>query len=135
MKKYLVFFLIENILFCFTLTAAPSIKASKEGFQPPIVVPIPNDNPVTQEKVELGKQLFFDTRLSKNGTISCASCHNVMSGGEDNRAGSVGINGQVGARSAPTVWNAALQSVMFWDGRAKNLEEQACSVNTHIPVL
>jgi len=76
-------------------------------------------------KVELGKQLYFDTRLSSTGTVSCNSCHNVMKGGEDNRATSLGINGKTGDRSAPTVWNAAFMSAQFWDGRAKNLEEQA----------
>lgn len=94
-------------------------------YSKPNSVPIPVDNPMSLEKIELGKQLFFDTRLSKNGTVSCSSCHNVMSGGEDNRATSMGIDGKTGSRSAPTVWNAAFQSVMFWDGRAKDLEDQA----------
>jgi cytochrome c peroxidase len=76
-------------------------------------------------KVELGKKLFFDPRLSKDGTISCNSCHNVMSGGDDNRPNSVGVEGQHGGRSAPTVWNAANMSVQFWDGRANSLEDQA----------
>jgi len=91
----------------------------------PTAIPIPSDNPMSADKIELGKQLFFDARLSKNGTVSCSSCHNVMSGGEDNRTASVGIEGKVGTRSSPTVWNAAFQSVMFWDGRAKDLETQA----------
>lgn len=77
------------------------------------------------KRVELGKQLFFDPRLSVDGSISCNSCHNVMLGGEDNRAHSMGVKGQLGGRSAPTVWNAKFMSVMFWDGRAKTLEEQA----------
>ena len=76
-------------------------------------------------KVELGKKLFFDPRMSKDGTISCNSCHNVMSGGDDNRPNSVGVEGQHGGRSAPTVWNAANMSVQFWDGRANTLEDQA----------
>lgn len=87
--------------------------------------PIPKDNPMTKEKIELGKMLYFDPRLSKTGTVSCNSCHNVMGGGEDNRAVSVGIDGKVGNRSSPTVWNSAFLSVQFWDGRAKSLEEQA----------
>jgi len=88
-------------------------------------IPTPQDNPQTEEKVVLGKHLFFDPRLSKDGTISCNSCHNVMNGGEDNRPNSVGVGGQTGGRSAPTVWNSAFLSVQFWDGRAKTLEEQA----------
>ncbi len=76
-------------------------------------------------KVELGKKLFFDPRMSKDGTISCNSCHNVMAGGDDNRPNSVGVEGQHGGRSAPTVWNAANMSVQFWDGRANSLEDQA----------
>ena len=85
----------------------------------------PKDNPITPAKVELGKQLYFDPRLSKDGTVSCNSCHNVMSNGTDNRAVSAGINGQLGGRSAPTVWNSGLHSVQFWDGRAATLEDQA----------
>lgn len=88
-------------------------------------VPVPKDNPMTPEKIELGKQLFFDPRLSSSGTISCNSCHNVMAGGEDNRSFSAGVRAQLGDRSAPTVWNSAFQSVQFWDGRAPTLEEQA----------
>lgn len=79
----------------------------------------------TSDKQELGKKLFFDPRLSKTANVSCNSCHNVMSGGDDARSTSVGIKGQVGGRNAPTVWNAALHSVQFWDGRAKDLKEQA----------
>ncbi|MBS1958210.1 MAG: cytochrome-c peroxidase [Bdellovibrionales bacterium] len=91
----------------------------------PAKPPIPADNPQTPAKIELGKKLYFDPRISKQGTISCNSCHNVMLGGDDNRPNSIGHNGQRGARSAPTVWNSAFLSVQFWDGRAKSLEEQA----------
>jgi len=87
--------------------------------------PIPADNPQSEAKIELGKTLYFDPRLSSTGTVACASCHNVMAGGEDNRPNSVGVLNQRGGRSAPTVWNAAFQSVQFWDGRAASLEEQA----------
>jgi len=85
----------------------------------------PAHNPPTAAKIELGKQLYFDPRLSATGTVSCNSCHNVMEAGEDDRPVSVGVDGQKGARSAPTVWNAAFLSVQFWDGRAASLEEQA----------
>lgn len=88
-------------------------------------MPAPADNPQTEVKVELGKMLYFDPRLSKHGTLSCNSCHNVMEGGDDSRPNSVGISDARGGRSAPSVWNAALLSVQFWDGRAASLEEQA----------
>ncbi|MET0090165.1 MAG: cytochrome-c peroxidase [Candidatus Thiodiazotropha sp.] len=91
----------------------------------PKSAPEPADNPTTPEKVELGKMLFFDPRLSSNGTVSCFSCHNVMEGGDDHRSTSIGVHGQAGGRNAPTVWNAAYHSVQFWDGRAASLEDQA----------
>ncbi len=93
--------------------------------QMPSHVPIPKDNPQTAAKVELGKQLFFDPRISITGTVSCNSCHNVMSNGTDNRPVSLGAHGKPGDRNAPTVFNAAFRSVQFWDGRAASLEDQA----------
>jgi len=88
--------------------------------------PVPAHNPMSAAKVELGRQLFFDPRLSLDGTVSCASCHNVITGGgDDDRATSVGVGGKLGNRSAPTVLNSAFMSVLFWDGRAVSLEEQA----------
>lgn len=108
------------------LLLALSGAAAAYEWQPlPTRAPEPADNPSTEAKVELGKMLFFDPRLSSTGSVSCNSCHNVMASGEDNRAGSVGVHGQVGGRTAPTVWNAAFNSVQFWDGRAPSLEEQA----------
>jgi cytochrome c peroxidase len=91
----------------------------------PKTPPVPKDNPMTPEKVYLGRQLYMDPRLSKDGTVSCNSCHNVMASGGDNRPFSAGIKGQLGGRSAPTVWNSAFHTVQFWDGRAASLEEQA----------
>lgn len=88
-------------------------------------VPTPADNPTTAAKVALGKQLYFDPRLSIDGTVSCNSCHNIMSSGTDNRSTSVGVDGQRGGRNAPTVWNAAFMTAQFWDGRAATLEDQA----------
>lgn len=86
---------------------------------------IPADNPQTPEKIELGKQLFFDPRFSSTGTVSCNTCHNLMLGGDDNRPLSMGVHGLTGPRNSPTVWNAALHATQFWDGRAASLEEQA----------
>ncbi|MCU7932304.1 MAG: c-type cytochrome [Candidatus Thiodiazotropha sp. (ex Codakia rugifera)] len=92
----------------------------------PEQAPSPKNNPVTPEKVALGERLFFDKKLSRDGTLSCSTCHDVIGGsGDDGRARSIGIDGQQGGRNAPTVWNTAFQSVLFWDGRAVSLEEQA----------
>ncbi|WP_261343222.1 cytochrome c peroxidase [Gimesia maris] len=93
--------------------------------QLPSTVADPDDNPTTPAKVELGKKLFFDPRLSLTGTISCNSCHNLMEGGDDGRPSSMGVHGRIGPRNAPTVWNSAFQTTQFWDGRAVDLEEQA----------
>jgi cytochrome c peroxidase len=102
-----------------------SLSASADFKALPDSPPIPVDNPQTKEKIELGKMLFFDPRLSMDGTISCNSCHNVMSHGGDGRPVGAGIHGQRGGRGSPTVWNSAYHTVQFWDGRAVSLEEQA----------
>lgn len=104
---------------------AQTLKGPWASFVLPDKAPVPEDNPMTPAKIELGKQLYFDPRLSLTGTVSCNSCHNVMAGGDDARPVSVGIEGQLGERSAPTVWNAAFLSTQFWDGRAPTLEDQA----------
>jgi cytochrome c peroxidase len=92
----------------------------------PIASYVPAANPLTKGKVELGKQLYFDPRVSLDGTVSCATCHNPEKGWTDSPlATSVGIDGQVGARNAPTVLNAVYGRTMFWDGRAPSLEGQA----------
>ncbi|KAF0192426.1 MAG: cytochrome c peroxidase [Gammaproteobacteria bacterium] len=101
----------------------PALASAMEAL--PALPPIPSDNPMSAAKVELGKQLFFDPRLSIDGTVSCNSCHNVMASGTDNRSVSVGVSGLKGGRSAPTVWNAAFLTAQFWDGRAATLEDQA----------
>lgn len=98
---------------------------AEEWLPLPAYSPVPDDNPQTATRIELGKQLFFDPRFSSTGTVSCNSCHNLMSGGDDSRATSIGVHGLAGPRNAPTVWNAAFHSVQFWDGRAASLEEQA----------
>ena len=110
------------------LSAAILLFASQAAFgleALPAAPDIPANNQMSAAKVELGKQLFFEPRLSVDGTSSCNSCHSVMSSGTDNRPVSVGVAGQKGGRSAPTVWNAAYMSVQFWDGRAASLEDQA----------
>ena len=83
------------------------------------------ENPLTPAKVRLGKILYFDTRLSKDGTQSCNTCHNLETYGVDNLAVSPGDNGGNGVRNSPTVLNSAFHATQFWDGRAKDVEEQA----------
>lgn len=85
----------------------------------------PSNNPTTPEKVELGRMLFHEPRLSQSGRISCSSCHNLALYGVDGRPTSLGHNAQVGSRNAPTVFNASLHFSQFWDGRAADLESQA----------
>jgi cytochrome c peroxidase len=84
-----------------------------------------NSNPLTEEKIALGRMLFYETRLSKSHQISCNSCHALDKYGMDNQSTSDGHKGQVGDRNSPTVYNAAEQFVQFWDGRAADVEAQA----------
>ncbi len=111
MKKILVFtlsvFILTTYLFC----------------EP--IKPIPSEMKVNLKKAALGKKLFFDPILSKDGTISCASCHDLQNGGDDGLKFSFGINGQEGDINSPTVYNAVFNFRQFWDGRAKDLKEQA----------
>lgn len=108
---------------------APSDKEIKAAISTLYALPstpiIPKDNQQSPAKIELGKALYFDPRLSSDGTISCNSCHNIMAGGDDGRPVGVGVKGQRGGRGSPTVWNSAYNSVQFWDGRADSLEDQA----------
>ncbi|MEE3326837.1 MAG: cytochrome-c peroxidase, partial [Myxococcota bacterium] len=83
------------------------------------------ERPMTPERVELGRLLFYDPRLSKAQTISCNSCHRLDKYGVDGEATSPGHKGQRGVRNSPTVLNAGLHVAQFWDGRAADLEEQA----------
>jgi cytochrome c peroxidase len=90
-----------------------------------VPIPWPKENPYSPEKAELGWLLYFDKRLSGDGTVSCASCHDPKNGFTDGQAFSKGIRNQLGGRSAPTVINRAYSLEQFWDGRAKTLEDQA----------
>lgn len=89
------------------------------------ITPIPVQDKVDAPKVELGKKLFFDPRLSKSGFLSCNSCHNLSTGGADNLPSSIGHKWQLGPINSPTVLNARFNLAQFWDGRAKDLKEQA----------
>lgn len=107
------------LLFCWKLVAVPP---TPEGLPP---VQWPKDNPYSAEKVELGRLLYFDKRLSANGTVACASCHDPAKAFTDSHPLAVGIDEKVGTRHAPTVINSAYNGLQFWDGRAATLEEQA----------
>ena len=89
------------------------------------VQPIEAVKPGSPEKVELGKMLFFEPRLSRSNAISCNSCHNLATGGVDNQVSSLGHQWKEGPINSPTVLNSSLNFVQFWDGRAKDLKEQA----------
>ncbi|MBF0673673.1 MAG: cytochrome-c peroxidase [Pseudomonas sp.] len=102
------------------VTGAWAALPSNEPIQP--IEPATVTNPA---KVELGKQLWFDPRLSKSGFISCNSCHNLSMGGSDNLPTSIGHNWQEGPINSPTVLNSSLNLAQFWDGRAADLKEQA----------
>jgi len=84
-----------------------------------------DDNPLSDDKIELGRLLYYDPRLSKNHDISCNSCHDLANFGVDGKPTSPGHKGQLGDRNSPTVYNAALHFAQFWDGRAEDVEEQA----------
>ncbi|MHC4380233.1 MAG: cytochrome-c peroxidase [Planctomycetota bacterium] len=127
------------------ILALASVLASQEPSQepskPPILdgvepsfmqffAPLPanmetDGRSATEAQVSLGRKLFFEERLSKDGTISCNSCHGLDSFGVDNRQFSLGVDGQLGGRNAPSVFHAAGHVSQFWDGRATDVEEQA----------
>ncbi|HVH86362.1 MAG TPA: cytochrome c peroxidase [Terriglobales bacterium] len=86
---------------------------------------VPADNPQTPAKIALGQKLFFDGRLSVDGTVACSTCHDPARAFTDGRPLTIGVKGRVGQRNAPTILNALYNKTQFWDGRAKTLEEQA----------
>ncbi|MCX4247217.1 cytochrome-c peroxidase [Paraliomyxa miuraensis] len=115
-----------------SVSVAAVLSKAKQHFAPlPEAMDDPR-RPATEEQIALGRMLYSDTRLSKNHDIACATCHDLAGFGVDIREQggaraktSMGHKGQMGDRNAPTVYNAALQVVQFWDGRARNVEEQA----------
>lgn len=117
------------LILAILMLATFSVQAF-EPFQPlPASPPIPADNPQTAAKAALGKMLYFDRRLSVNGTLSCNSCHDLSHGGGDYRALPVGATGIKGTRSVPTLYNVAYETVFFLDGRANTLEE---AIQSHL---
>jgi cytochrome c peroxidase len=89
-----------------------------------LYMPVPEENPITTERVERGRELFFDTRLSRDRTIACASCHDPERAFSDGRPVPIGVFNRVGRRSAPALVNRGYGRAFFWDGRAATLEEQ-----------
>ena len=133
MKKFSIILALVVIAF-WSCNQAPQKPAdpyaglldkAKTTFSPLAQVVDNPENPITPEKVALGKILYFDNRLSKEGHISCNSCHNLATYGVDNQPTSPGDGGELGGRNSPTVLNAAYHFTQFWDGRAKDVEEQA----------
>jgi len=113
---------------CIVVLAAGATAAEEYKLETPLGLKpmrIPRDNPLTAEKIELGKQLYFDGRLSRDNTISCASCHDPEKGWSNAEAVATGIEGQQGGRSAPTIINSGYSYFQFWDGRAQHVEGQA----------
>jgi cytochrome c peroxidase len=112
----------ENMVDYYTfLMEEPEVLTPPLGLPP---VPWPEDNPYSQKKAELGRLLYFDKRLSSDGTVSCATCHTIPRAFSDPNNISIGIHNRKGTRHAPSVINTAYQSALFWDGRASSLEEQ-----------
>jgi cytochrome c peroxidase len=112
---------------CNTSTASRPI-GTPLTLNPPLglpPVPIPANNPPTAQTIALGRRLFYDTRLSKDDSISCASCHNPTRAFSDDIALPKGVGGITGIRNAPTLLNSAYSTTQFWDGRAPSLEEQS----------
>jgi len=108
------------------MAGSEEIKVLKESFRRPSQIPLtPSDNRVTEAKYYLGRQLFFDPRLSQSNMISCASCHNPSLSWGNGLARGVGHGHAVLGRKVPTLYNAAWSTYLFWDGRAEGLEDQA----------
>lgn len=108
------------------LAADALLQTARKHFRPvPAAPPQLSANPATPDKVELGKMLFFEPRLSESWMLSCNACHNLATGGVDLQETSIGHGWRKGPRNAPTVLNAVFNIAQFWDGRAEDLEDQA----------
>jgi len=137
MKKLFIPVILAMIVFGFAcknkqgkvqisgIQADSVLLLAKNVFQPLPAEATNPENVLTPEKVLLGKTLYYDNRLSMNNTQSCNTCHNLATYGVDNKSTSVGDNGKLGTRNSPTSLNSALHFVQFWDGRMKDVEEQA----------
>jgi len=119
---------VVTVVLAVLLTAVGTAQAEpqpKESYLRPDTVPAPADNKVTPERVELGRALFFDPRLSGSNWISCATCHNPALGWSDGLPTAIGHGMKVLGRATPTILNTAYQRKQMWDGRFRSLEEQA----------
>ena len=127
MKSSRILVLLAAAAVAFPGFAAEELmKAAQAQFSPiPATPPVLPGNAATPAKVELGKMLYFDPRISASHAISCNSCHSVGLGGVDTQEKSIGHHWERGGRNAPTVFNAVFNTSQFWDGRAKDLEAQA----------
>jgi cytochrome c peroxidase len=112
----------------FLLITLVALEANAIVLKPPLgldlYMPVPESNPITPQKVEAGRRLFFDKRLSQNGTVSCASCHDPKRGFSDGRAVARGIHQTDGTRNSPALINRGYGASFFWDGRTPSLEKQ-----------
>ncbi len=106
-------------------TALPPVTPHAMFERLPYTAEAPPDNPMTDEKIELGHKLYFEPKLSRSGIISCNTCHVVGAAGVDHRAIAIGEGARLGRRNSPTVFDSAFLKMQFWDGRAETLEEQA----------
>lgn len=141
MLKYLLAMLVVLTVLSCTKTeqkAPGQVLRSEKGPARPIGKPvslasplglpqmeIPADNPPTADTIALGRRLFYETKLSADHSIACASCHNAKFGFSDGQKTSLGVGGNRGKRNAPSIWNAGYSALQFWDGRASSLEDQA----------
>lgn len=117
--------LIPGLTLSVWLACPPLAFAFDYLQQLPESPPVPSDNPLSPQKIALGKKLFFDPKfLGTNSKLSCNSCHNLAEGGDDNQAQSIGQGGQRTLRSSPTLWNIGFQTVLYWDGRSISHEGQ-----------
>jgi cytochrome c peroxidase len=89
-----------------------------------LYMPVPEDNPLTEERIDLGRKLFIDSRLSRDGSLSCATCHDPRRAFSDRGTIAIGIDGRAGQRNVPALINRGYGRAFFWDGRSKSLEEQ-----------
>lgn len=132
---------IAGLSICAVLLVGCQRRQATTGFQPEVLplpqqlttyepMQIPADNPMTPEKVALGRQLFFDERLSGDGSRSCYSCHLCEKGLTDGLAKSIGAFGKQLPRSSPTLWNIGYHKEFYWDGRSPSLEKQALAAWT-----
>ncbi|MDO6564147.1 cytochrome c peroxidase [Amphritea sp. 1_MG-2023] len=130
-----------TLIISLATTLLPALVSATDLSSEPIT-PIASISNLNQAKVQLGKALFHDPRLSSNNSISCASCHDLSGGGADKVSLSFGVNGTKGLTNTPTVYNSALNIAQFWDGRAADLHEQVdgpvqnpLEMNTHWPEI